>query len=141
MNREEIMEILPHREDMLLVDEIRNNDDGTVTGFYTVRGDEFFLRGHFPGNPIVPGVMLCEMASQSACALMVEKVKGKLTLFTGMKNVKFKNPARVGDTIEFTITPLKSLGMFAFVQAEAKVNGTTIMSGEFSYALVSKDAM
>ena len=58
-----------------------------------------------------------------------------------MKNVKFKNPARIGDTIEFTITPLKSLGMFAFVQAEAKVNGTTIMSGEFSYALVNKDAM
>ena len=149
MNREEIKQYLKHREPMLLLDTVdlqtevdaQGNEVVVAYASYYVRGDEFFLRGHFPGNPIVPGVMLCEMASQSACALMVEKVKGKLTLFTGMKNVKFKNPARIGDTIEFTITPLKSLGMFAFVQAEAKVNGTTIMSGEFSYALVSKDAM
>lgn len=136
MNREEIMEILPHRDNMLLVDEIKNNDDGSVTGFYTVKGDEFFLKGHFPNNPIVPGVMLCEMASQSACALMVEKVKGKLTFLTGMKNVKFKNPAKVGDTIAFNVKPLKKLGVFAFVQAEARVNDTIIMTGEFSYALV-----
>lgn len=53
MNREEIMKILPHREDMLLLDEVEEWD-GTAIGHYRVRGDEFFLRGHFPGNPIVP---------------------------------------------------------------------------------------
>ncbi len=136
MNREEIKEILPHREPMLLVDEIHENEDGTVTGKYTVRGDEFFLRGHFPDNPIVPGVMLCEMASQCSCLLMAEKVKGKTTLFTGMKNVKFKNPVRIGDTVEFTCSFVKSFGMFYFMEAEGYVGGRCVLKGEFSFALV-----
>ena len=55
MNRTEIMNILPHRDDMLLVDDAQRLEDGSVVGHYTIRGDEFFLRGHFPGNPIVPG--------------------------------------------------------------------------------------
>ena len=59
MNREEIKQLLPHREPMLLLDEVELNEDGAAVGKYTVRGDEFFLQGHFPGNPIVPGVIQC----------------------------------------------------------------------------------
>ena len=65
MNREEIMTILPHRDNMLLLDDVENRD-GTAVGHYTVRGDEFFLKGHFPDTPIVPGVILCEILAQSA---------------------------------------------------------------------------
>ena len=141
MNREEIQEIIPHRGPMLLVDEIEENDDGTVTGRYTVRGDEFFLQGHFPSNPIVPGVILCEMAAQSGCLLMAEKVKGKATLYAGMNNVKFKNPVQPGDTVEFTCEFVRSIGPFYFIKAEGKNNGKTAISGEFSFALIDLEKM
>lgn len=140
MNREEIKEILPQRDPMLLIDEVVENADGTVTGRYTVRGDEFFLQGHFPDNPIVPGVILCEMAAQSSCLLMADKVKGKLTLYAGMNNVKFKAPVRPGDTVEFTCAFLRSFANVYFVKAEGRLaeNSKLCVSGEFSFALVDK---
>ena len=136
MNREQLKEVLPQREPMLLVDEVVRNDDGTVTGNYKVRGDEFFLQGHFPDNPIVPGVILCEMAAQSSSLLMAEKVKGKLTLFAGMNNVKFKIPVRVGDTAAFTCAHVRSFGSIHFIKAEGRVDGKLCFSGEFTFALV-----
>lgn len=139
MTKEQIKEILPHREPMLLVDEAVKNEDGTVTGRYTVRGDEFFLQGHFPDNPIVPGVILCEMAAQSSCLLMAEAVKGKITLYAGMNNVKFKNPVKIGDTAEFTCTHIRSLGPFHFIKAEGRVEGKIVMSGELSFALIDPE--
>ena len=139
MTRNEIKEILPHREPMLLVDEVHTNEDGTVTGSYTVRGDEFFLQGHFPGNPIVPGVILCEIAAQCSCLLMADKVKGKTTLYAGMNNVKFKAPVHVGDTIEITCTFFRSIGPFYFLKAEGKNAGKLALTGEFSFALLDND--
>ena len=139
MTRDEIKEVLPHREPMLLLDEAYKNEDGTSTGKYTVKGDEFFLQGHFPGNPIVPGVILCEMAAQSSCMLMADAVKGKTTLYAGMNNVKFKNPVRPGDTVEFICEHIRSMGPFHFIKATGRNNGKIAMSGEFSFALVDND--
>ncbi len=68
MNQEELMKILPHRRSMLLVEEA-TVEDGKAHGKYHVRGDEWFLDGHFDDNPVVPGVILCEMLAQSACVL------------------------------------------------------------------------
>lgn len=100
MNREEIKNILPHRENMLLLDDVENRE-GTAVGHYTVRGDEFFLKGHFPDNPIVPGVILCEILAQSACVLLQEAMdKGKLPVYTGLDHVKFCSPVKPGDTVE-----------------------------------------
>ena len=76
MNREEIKNLLPHREPMLLVDEITVDEEGTAHGLYRVRGDEFFLQGHFPGNPVVPGVILCEIMAQACGLLIGDEIKG-----------------------------------------------------------------
>lgn len=141
MDKEQLKEILPQREPMLLVDEAYKNQDGSVTGRYTVRGDEFFLQGHFPDDPIVPGVILCEMAAQSSCMLMADKVKGKATLYAGMNNVKFKNPVRPGDTVEFTCTHIRSLSVVHFIKAEGRVDGKLCVSGEFSFVLADKQSV
>lgn len=72
MNKEDIKQFLPHREPMLLVDEAEIDENGIAHCKYTIKEDEFFTRGHFPGNPIVPGVIQCEIMAQS-CAILVKK--------------------------------------------------------------------
>ena len=94
MNREELKEYLPHREPMLLVDEVEIDEEGVAHAKYRIREDEFFCRGHFPGNPIVPGVIQCEIMAQSCVLLVKDEVQGKTTLYTGINNVKFKNIVR-----------------------------------------------
>lgn len=76
MNQEEIKKLLPHREPMLLVDEVEVVG-GKAHGKCRITGDEFFLRGHFPGNPVVPGVIQCEMLAQSTCVLWQGARRGK----------------------------------------------------------------
>ena len=89
MDREALKEILPHREPMLLLDS-SEVIDGIACGTYKVRGDEFFLQGHFPGNPVVPGVILCEMMAQGACVLLADGQMGDVTpMFSSMNNVRF----------------------------------------------------
>ena len=84
MNRNEIEQILPHRKPMLLVDEAYLNEDGSATGYYTVNGDEFFLQGHFPGNPVVPGVILCEMMAQTCAVMLSSEAQGATPYFTSL---------------------------------------------------------
>lgn len=135
MNKDEIMQILPHRDPMLLIEEAES-DGETATAKYTVRGDEFFLQGHFPGNPVVPGVILCEMMGQSACVLVAKEGEKFTPYFTGMNNVKFRNKVLVGDTITFKTTVDKVRGAFHFIKSAGYVNDKLCVSGELSFAIV-----
>lgn len=137
MNKTEIKAILPHRDPMLLVDEAFLNEDGTATGFYTVKGDEYFLQGHFPGNPIVPGVILCEIMVQSSCVLFQDKLTiGRLPVYTGIDKVRFKTNARPGDVLRIDISIKDERDPFYFLKGKITVDGKVCMQGDFSFAIV-----
>jgi 3-hydroxyacyl-[acyl-carrier-protein] dehydratase len=136
MNQEEIKKILPHRNDMLLVEEAESIDENTAKGRYTIKGDEFFLNGHFPNNPVVPGVILCEMMGQASCCLLADKVMGGTPYFTKMNNVKFRNPVKPGDTFETVCTLTRNRGAFYFIETKGYVNDKLCVSAELSFAIV-----
>lgn len=135
MDREEIKSILPHRDNMLLLDDAENID-GIAIAHYKVKGDEFFLQGHFPNNPIVPGVILCEILAQSACVLLKDAMTDdKLPVYTGLNNVRFRSPVRPGDTIETKCMIKRSKPPFYFAEGTASVNGKVCVTAEFSFAI------
>ena len=139
MNQEEIKRILPHRDHMLLIEEVCREGDEAI-GSYTVRGDEFFLQGHFPGNPVVPGVIQCEMLAQSACVLLASGAsEGCTPLFTSLDKVKFRGQVKPGDTLETECEITRQRGQFYFAKGKGMVGGKLCVSAEFSFALVKSE--
>ena len=133
MTKSEIMEILPHRDNMLLVEEV--NLEGNISvGKYTIKGDEYFLQGHFPNNPVVPGVILCEMMGQAACLLI--DTQGFTPYFTGIKNIKFKQKVVPGDTFISKCELIKKMDVFYIIKAAGYVNDKLCCQGELSFAVI-----
>ena len=137
MDREELKNYLPHREPMLLVDDISMEGE-IATGHYQVRGDEFFLQGHFPGYPVVPGVVMCEIMGQCSSALLLDVLPGRLTFYAGLDNVRFKNQVRPGDLITVTSRISTRRGLTFFTEAEARVDGKLCAKGNLIFMLVDK---
>ena len=141
MNREELQKILPHRDSMLLVDsaEIR---DGLACGEKTISGSEWFLDGHFPDNPVVPGVILCEILAQSTCMLLAGELSGDIeTYLTGIEKAKFKAPVRPGDVFKTECSIIKSKEPFYWASGKGFVNGKLCVTAEFSFAAIKNSTI
>lgn len=141
MNREEIKRIIPHREPMLLVDTLEVEEENLVHATYHVKGDEFFLQGHYPGNPVVPGVILCEIMAQSSCLLLAKELVNRTPFYAGIDKVRFKKQVKPGDTVDVYARIINKRALIFYVQAEAKVNGALCVSGELCFALVDNEKL
>ena len=132
----EIQKILPHRYPFLLIDKIVDFEEGkSITGIKNVTANEPQFTGHFPGNPVVPGVILCEMMGQASCVLLADKVKGGTPYFTKLDGVKFKKPVLPGDTLETVATVTRVRAPFYFISTKGYVNGKLHVQAEMSFAV------
>ena len=142
LSAQEIQKILPHRWPFLLVDRIEALEPGVrATGLKNVSINEPFFQGHFPGNPIMPGVLIIEALAQvgSVALLSVEENKGKIGFFAGIKSFRFRKPVRPGDVLRLEVRLSRIRGAIGKGVAKAEVDGTTVAEGELTFALVDME--
>ena len=138
LGRTEIEGILPHREPFLLIDEVLELDPGRkVVARKTVREDEWYLAGHFPGRPVMPGVLIVEaMAQTGAVAVLAEEEnRGRIAFFAGIDNVRFKRIVEPGDELELTCELERVRGPIGRGAATARVDGELAARGTLTFAL------
>ncbi len=107
MNLEEIKKLLPHREPFLFVDEVTKIEENRIEAYRDIRPDEFFFAGHFPGHPVLPGVLMVEAIAQTGILLALAKkggLDGKKTLFAGIDKVRFRRQVRPGERLLLSAT-------------------------------------
>ena len=138
----DVMKAIPHRYPILMIDKAEIVEvDKKITGFKSVSGNEPFFQGHFPGRPIMPGVLIVEAMAQTACVLFLEKPenKNKLAFFMGIDKVKFRKPVVPGDQLELKVEILRA-GRMGKAKGEAFVDGVLVTEAEFMFAIVDKES-
>ena len=143
LNIDQIEELLPHRYPFLLVDKIVDCTPGQrAKGVKCVTANEPFFQGHFPGFKVMPGVLILEALAQvgAVAILTVPENRGRLALFGGIKNARFKQQVRPGDVLELECELTAQRGPVGFGTATAKVNGKTAAKAELTFALAQAPA-
>jgi 3-hydroxyacyl-[acyl-carrier-protein] dehydratase len=138
LDRAAIEQILPHREPFLLIDEVLELEPGhRVVARKRVRDDEWYLRGHFPGRPVMPGVLIVEaMAQTGAVAVLSEEEnRGRLALFAGIDDTRFKRIVEPGDELELECTLEQVRGPVGKGKARASVDGRLAARGTLTFAV------
>ena len=132
---EDIMKVLPHRYPFLLVDRILERDEKRIVGLKNVTINEPFFQGHFPGHPIMPGVLIVEAMAQVGGMLLmgaVEDPDSKVVYFMSLDNVKFRKPVKPGDQLRFELEMKQVRGMICRMSGLAKVDGEVVCEAEMA---------
>lgn len=140
LNNKEIMEILPHRYPFLLVDKVVDYEPGKwAKGIKCVSANEMQFLGHFPNEPVMPGVLIIEALAQvgAIAVLTEEENKGKLVFFGGIKNARFKKKVVPGDVLTMKCELIARKGPIGFGKAVALVDGKVAASAELTFAIES----
>ena len=139
LNKEEIEKIIPQRDPFLMIDKVEEYVPGeSCVAYKEVREDEYYFKGHFPGNPIMPGVLIVESLAQAGAIaiLSMEENKGKNALFGGIDKMKFKKMVIPGDRLKLEVKIIKKKGPIGIGEAIATVDGKVAVKGELTFALV-----
>jgi len=141
LNAREIQQILPHRYPFLLVDRILEVDQDMAVGLKNVTINEPFFQGHFPGNPIMPGVLILEALAQVGAVAILSRPEnqGKLAMFAGLDKVRFKRPVRPGDVLRLEVTLERMRSSIGRGQGVATVDGKVAAKASFLFALVERE--
>ncbi|MEA9358080.1 3-hydroxyacyl-ACP dehydratase FabZ [Bacteriovorax sp. PP10] len=132
----DILDLIPQRPPFLFVDKVVDRTENSIKTTLKVTGQEDFFKGHFPGNPIMPGVLLQEALFQSGAALMAGRAGGGLGVVTRVQNAKFKNMVRPGDVLEMEVQLTESISNAHYMKGTTKVDGKTVLVIEFAVASV-----
>ncbi len=139
----EVLQAIPHRPPMLLIDAVLERSSNRIVCCKTVHPDEFFLQGHYPGMPVVPGVILCEMGMQAGAILLSHQVaselleKGRVPVATRLENVKFKRMVRPGDVVMIEVDLKEQLAAAFFLVARLTLAGSVVCRFEFACTLAN----
>lgn len=137
---ETILANIPQRDPFLFIENIVDRSENSITTSKKLTGEEDFFRGHFPGRPVFPGVLMCEAVFQTGALLMALKGQGagntKTAVVSRIQSTKFKNIAKPGDHLHITVDFVESLANAAFMKGKITADGKTIMTIEFAATLV-----
>ena len=146
LNKKQIVDLLPHREPMLLIDELINIKKlFSATAIVNVKKDSFFVQGHFPGNPVMPGVLIVEAFGQAAAALTAAGIdkseyENKLVFLMSVDKARFRNPVIPDCILNLDIEAIRSHGRVWKYKGVAKVNGIKMAEAEWAATIVDRNS-